>query len=313
MVYEIAIIGGGPAGYAAGIYAARARMKTVLVESMSVMGQLTMTDEIENYPGIQSVGGFPLVDTMKKQAVSFGLETLYGNVDSLSKINDEGEDCFEIGYEGKSLKAMTIIIATGAQPRKLGVPGEAKFTGKGVSYCATCDAAFFRDKEVVVVGGGDTAVEEAVYLTKFAEKVSIVHRKDKLRAVKAIQEKAFANKKIDFIWKSTVKEIAGTEKVEKIILNNVDTKEISEKSCDGVFVFTGWTPNTSFLDGFLKLHDSGNIVVNADMETEIPGVFAAGDCVYKKLKQVITAASDGAVASVSAQHYVETIKGTLYE
>ncbi|MBF0253484.1 MAG: FAD-dependent oxidoreductase [Candidatus Omnitrophica bacterium] len=270
-MYDIAIIGGGPAGLSAGIYASRARMKTVMIESMSVMGQLTMTDEIENYPGIVKMGGFDLVDTMKKQAVSFGLESILANVNSISKTDD---GYFTIEYDSKTLKAMSVIIATGAQPRKLDVPGEKELTGKGVSYCATCDAAFFREKEVVVIGGGDTAVEEAIYLTKFANKVTIIHRKDRLRAVKSIQEKAFANKKIDFIWKSIVKEIRGNIKVEKIILSNVDTGQIEEKNCDGVFVFTGWTPNTNFLNSFLKLHDSGNIIVDADMKTGLEGVFS---------------------------------------
>ncbi len=310
---EIIIIGGGPAGLTAGLYASRARMNTLLLESVSVMSQLAMTEAIENYPGVTKTGGFDLVETFKKQAEAFGLESSQVTVKSVSLKKEGDLSVWQVeGEEGKTHEALSVIVATGASPRKLDIPGEKEFISKGVSYCATCDAAFFRDKDVVVVGGGDTAVEEALFLTKFAGGVTLVHRRDRLRATKILQERAHANKKMHFVWDSVAEEIKGKDKVEKIILRNIKTDKKSEVACHGVFIFIGWRPNTDFLKGTLALDEKGCIVVDSQMKTSAGGLFAAGDCCSKLLHQVVTACGDGAVAAVSATNYVERIKGTLY-
>jgi len=312
-VYDVAIIGAGPAGLTAGLYAARARMKTLIVESLSVMGQITMTDEIENYPGIRKTGGFDLVGIIKEQAVSFGADRFDGTVEGISSVQDKGTEIWRIQCGKDIREALSIIVASGASPRKLDVSGEKEFTGKGVSYCATCDAAFFREKDLLVIGGGNAAIEEAIFLTKFARKVTVVHRRDKLRASKVVQERAFSNAKMEFIWDSVIEEINGSDKVEKAVIKNIKTLASSEFPCDGVFVFTGWVPNTGFLGDLIKLDEKKRIVTGEDMETNRPGIFACGDCRKRPLNQVITACADGAVAAQSAQHYVEKLKGTAYE
>ncbi len=312
-MFDIAIIGGGPSGLTAGLYASRARMKVLLMESMSVMGQLTMTDEIENFPGVGSAKGYDLIAKMKEQAVSFGLDCRIGTVSALKHISVDGKDEFVIETEdGIQEKALSVIIASGARPRKLGVKGETEFTGKGVSYCATCDAAFFREKDIVVVGGGDTAIEEAIFLTKFGRKVTVIHRRDRLRAAKILQERAFANKKIEFEWESVVDEINGDDSVTSLSLKNIKTGGLKNFPCDGVFVFTGWTPNTDFADMNIEMDERGFIIVNASMNTSVEGIFAGGDCCDKPLKQVVTACGDGAVAAESARLYVEELKGVAY-
>jgi len=311
-VYDIAIIGGGPAGLTAGIYASRARMKTVMVESVSVMGQLTMTDIIENYPGIDSINGYKLVDDMKKQAVSFGMEARMGTVEKIVKSPQNGGAIWKIFYESGEVEALSVIIASGARARNLGVPGEEDLRGKGVSYCATCDGAFFKEKEITVVGGGDTAIEEAVYLTRFASKVNIIHRRDRLRAARILQERAMSNDKINFIWDSVVEEIRGEGKVQGVLLKNVKTGVNTELPCDGVFIFTGWKPNTEFLKGVLDLGDAGYINVDKSMRTDEKAIFACGDCCDKPLYQVVTACGDGAIAADAARKYVEELKGTAY-
>ncbi|MBF0215685.1 MAG: thioredoxin-disulfide reductase [Candidatus Omnitrophica bacterium] len=312
-VNDIVIIGGGPAGLTAGIYCSRSRMKTALIESMSVMGQITMTEEIENYPGIKTSGGFDLVMKMKEQAMGFGLTCETGTVLGVKRTAKGGLKCWEITHETASVKALACIIATGARPKGLGVKGEEEFRGKGVSYCATCDAAFFRDKDIVVVGGGDTAVEEAIYLTKFGKKVTIIHRRDRLRAAKIIQERAFNNNKIEFAWNSVIEEISGKIKVEKVHVKDVITGKRTDIKCEGVFVFAGWAPNTAFLGNLLEADKGGNIKVTADMKTSEPGIFACGDCCDRPFKQVVTACGDGAVAAHSAQLYVEELKGEAYK
>ena len=311
-IHDIIIIGGGPAGLAAGIYAARARMDTLLVESLSVMGQLTMTSEIENYPGVDSVGGFELITKLKNQATKFGLECAQATVQSLSKETVDGQEIWSIETDSGTYKTISVIVATGATAKKLGIPGETKFIGSGVSYCGTCDAAFFREKDIIVIGGGDTAVEEALFLTKFGKKVTLIHRRDRLRATKILQERAFANDKLDFIWESTVQEIKGEGNVNGIVVKNVKTEELSEVSCDGVFIFVGWQPNTDFVDGVVDRNKQEAIVVNKEMNTSAKGIFAAGDCCEKLLLQVITACGDGATAAFSAQHYVDNVKGCAY-
>ncbi|MGB2599522.1 MAG: thioredoxin-disulfide reductase [Candidatus Omnitrophota bacterium] len=311
-VYDTIIIGGGPAGLTAGLYAARARMNVLLIESLSVMGQATMTDMIENYPGVEKASGIELIDTFKKQAVSFGLSTGTGTVKSLSLSEKEGFPVWSVEDENGMREALSVIVATGAIPKKLEVPGEEEFLGKGISYCATCDAAFFREKDIVVVGGGDTAVEEALFLTRFGKKVTLIHRRDRLRAAKILQEKALSSEKMEFVWDTVVKEIAGSDKIEKVKLENVKTGEASELSCDGVFIFAGWRPNTDFLNGILKLSEKNCIVVDQEMKTSEKGVFACGDCCHKALHQVVTACGDGAIAANSAQQYVDELKGIAY-
>jgi len=312
-VYDVVIIGGGPAGFTAGLYAARARMKTLIIESLSVMGQATMTDEIENYPGIEKTGGFDLVNKMKDQALSFGAETLSLTVENIRVVEKGETKLWVVNCGTKEIEALSIIVATGASPRKLNAPGEEEFTGRGVSYCATCDAAFFKEKDVVVVGGGNAAIEEAIFLTKFVRKITVVHRRDRLRASKVVQERAFANKKMEFVWDSVVEEIAGSGKVERVRIKNVKTEEDSELVCDGVFVFTGWIPNTAFIEDLIELGEKKHVITDENMATNKPGIFAGGDCRQRPLNQVITACSDGAIAAQSAQHYVETLKGTAYE
>ncbi len=305
MDYDVVIIGGGPAGLTAALYASRAKLKTLLVESYTVPGQAIITDSIENYPGfVDGVNGFELIEKFKKQAQKFGTELKTGNVKKIEK-DPKG---WKVEVEGKTISSFSVIIASGARSRKLGVPGEEKFQGKGVSYCATCDGALYKDKEVVLVGGGDTSIEEAIFLTKFVKKVKVVHRRDRLRATKILQERALSNKKIEFIWESNVVEILGDNKVQ-----GVRTSKGADILCEGVFIFVGYIPNTDFVKGLVKLDKSGYILADDDMKTSKKGIFACGDCRKKLLRQVITACGDGATAAFSAQHYVETLKGTAYK
>lgn len=306
-IYDVVIIGEGPAGLSAGLYASRSRLKTLIVEKEKAGGQIVTTDEVANYPGsIENATGPSLINRMVEQAKEFGAEI---QLDTIKEVELEGEIKVLKGDKGE-YKAKTVIIATGAQPRKIGCPGEAEFTGRGVSYCATCDAAFFEDMEVFVVGGGDTAVEEGMYLTKFARKVTLIHRRDELRAAKSIQEKAFANEKMHFMWDSVVKEIKGDGIVESMLVENVKTGEVTEIVADeedgtfGIFVFVGFLPNTKLFEGIIEM-ENGYIVTDQDMKTNIPGVFAAGDCRVKSLRQVVTATADGAIAAIQAEKYIE--------
>lgn len=312
-IYDTVIVGGGPAGFTAGLYAARSRMRVVLIESLSVMGQLTMTDSIENYPGMQQVSGFELVSKMKENAVSFGLKCEFGTVKQVSTIKGAAEQLWQVEYESGSISARSVIVAAGASPKKLDVPGEKEFIGKGVSYCATCDGAFFRDKNIVVVGGGNSAIEEALFLTKFGKKVTVIHRRDKLRASKIVQERVFSCKKIDLVWESVVEGISGKEKVEKVHVKNIRTGEKRTIECDGVFIFAGWTPNTDFIKGLVKTAENGGIIVDEEMRTSANGIFACGDCCQRPLHQVVTACGDGAIAAFSAEKHVEKMKGTSYD
>jgi len=308
-IYDIIIIGGGPAGLTAGMYAARARMKTLLVESFTVMGEATMTDMIENYPGVISSSGFELVSTFKKQAESFGLVCRQETVKNIS--NKDGT--WQIEGDEMAASALSLIVASGASPKKMGVSGEKEFLGKGVSYCATCDGAFFKDKDILVVGGGDTAVEEALFLTRFGRKVTIVHRRNRLRAAKILQERAKKSGKIEFVWDSAIEEIYGTSKVEGVKVKNVKTLKVENIPCDGVFVFIGWNPNTGFVKDAVKVDKGGGILTDEDMKTSQKGIFAAGDCRKKLLHQVVTACGDGAVAAYAAGQYVDEIKGIAYK
>jgi len=311
-LYDMVIIGGGPAGYTAGIYAARASLKALLIEGATTVSQITVTDLIENYPGMpEGINGFELVQLFRRQAEKFGLEIIQGDVAALAKEKRDGMETWKVST-GKDYATLAVIIATGANWRKIGVPGEENFAGKGVSYCATCDGPFYRDKEVFVIGGGDTAIQEAIFLTHFAEKVTVIHRRDRLRATKILQEKAFAHDKIQFIWDSVVEEIAGKQYVEGIKIKNLKTGESINLPADGVFVFVGINPNTEAFQGIMKLDKGGYISTDGNMQTSAKGVFACGDCISKLLRQVVTACGDGATAAFSAQLYVEALKGESY-
>ena len=307
-IYDVIIIGAGPSGLAAGLYAGRSRLSTLIIEKGQDGGQIAITNEIENYPG-QSLGeesGPSLIARMTAQAEKFGAERVS---DTVKEVELEGEiktiKCLKGEYQGK-----TVIISTGAHSRPIGCKGEEEYKGKGISYCATCDANFFEDFEVYVVGGGDSAVEEAMYLTKFARKVTVIHRRDELRAAKSIQEKAFANDKLFFMWDTVVEEVGGDDIVEWMDVKNVKTGEITRVEADpedgmfGVFGFIGTLPNSDIFKGIIDMDERGYIITDADMHTNIPGVYAAGDVRVKSLRQVVTAAADGAIAAVQAEKYL---------
>lgn len=302
--HDTIIIGGGPAGLSAGIYAMRSRLNTVLIEKYVPGGQMVITDFVENYPGFaDGITGAELSAAMELQARNLGLEVVSAEVLNLDLAHEEKN---VITSEGE-FTAPTVIISLGASYRRLGLPGEGRMIGKGVSYCATCDGAFFRDKELAVIGGGNTAVQDAVFLTRFARKVTIVHRRDALRATKILQERALKNPKIEMAWSSVVTGIEGDTKVTGVVLKNV--KDGSERTLpvDGVFILIGTDPQTEILRGHVTLDPSGYVITNDDMHTNVPGVFAAGDCRRKSLRQMVTAASDGAIAAVEAEKYIEAL------
>ena len=306
-VYDVIILGGGPAGLTAGLYAGRSRLSTLIIEKGQDGGQIAITDEIENYPGqiVEGESGPSLIARMTEQAKKFGAERCS---DVIKSVELEGDVKKLVGAKGE-YQGKCVIIATGAFPKPIGCENEGKFTGKGISFCATCDAAFFEDFEVYVVGGGDSAVEEAMYLTKFARKVTIIHRRDELRAAKSIQEKAFANPKIAFMWDSVVVSVDGDELLSSMVVKNVKTGELTKVEADeddgifGLFGFIGYNPNSSLFEGMLDM-EGGYIKTDDNMHTNIPGVFAAGDIRVKSLRQVVTAAADGAIAAMQAEHYV---------
>ncbi len=310
--YDTIIVGGGPAGYTAGIYAARSGLKTLLVEGAATVSQITITDLIENYPGIpDGINGYDLMQLFKKQAQNFGLEIITSDVQSIKRTGDNPA-MWDIDLADKSFRTLSVIAATGAQWNKLGVPGEVEFAGKGVSYCATCDGPFYRDKDVVVVGGGDTAIQEALFLTHFAKKVTVLHRRDRLRAAAILQKRAFAEKKIEFVWKAKLTEVAGTEFVTGVKMADVESGKVSAIEAEGVFIFVGRTPSTGLFRDVLKLDAGGYIITDDNMRTSAPGIFAAGDCRAKLFRQVVTAAGDGANAIYSAELYVDELKGQTY-
>jgi thioredoxin reductase (NADPH) len=313
-VYDIVILGGGPAGLTAGIYASRARMKTLLVERAACGGQVLIADRIENFPGFpDGAKGPDLAEWMSKQAGHFGLEIKTDEVKRIIPKRSE-KDSFSIELsDSPALKARAIIMATGAKWNSLNVPGEKELSGRGVSYCATCDGPLFRGKDVVVVGGGDTALEDALFLTKFANKVTIVHRRDKLRATKILQERAFANKKIEMCLNSTCAEILGKVRVEGIKVKDVKTAGEKTIKADGVFVLIGLSPNTDIVKGLISLCPKGYVLTNEEMKTSVDGIFACGDVRMKMLRQVVTATGDGAIAATSAEHYVERLNGIEYK
>jgi len=301
MIYDLAIIGGGPAGLTAALYGARGGLKTIVLESSMPGGQAALTDIIANYPGFpEGISGPELMTKFHQQATKHGAEF---KIKEVKSIKDQGEvKRIVVGEE--EIEAKSIVVATGARARKVGVPGEEKFQGRGVSYCATCDGAFFKGKRVAVIGGGDSAVEEALFLTKYASQVVIIHRRDQLRAVKVLQEKAFNNEKMDFLWDSTPQEIKGTNKVEQVAVKNVKTGEITDHQFDGVFVFVGTEPNTDYVKGVVELNEKGYVIANDFLQTSAKGIFVAGDVREKFLRQVSTAVGDGAHAAMAAERYL---------
>ena len=305
MKYDCIIIGAGPAGMTAALYAARANLKTLLLERGIPGGQMNNTAEVENYPGFDSILGPDLALKMYDGVNQFGVEHGYGNV---VEVKDH-QDYKEVITDDASYEAKVVIIATGCEHRNLEVPGEAEYSGRGVSYCAVCDGAFFRNKKLIVVGGGDSAVEEAIYLTQFADEVKIVHRRDALRAQKIIQDRAFANEKISFIWDSVVEEIKGDDqKVTGVQIKNVKTGETYEEAADGVFIYVGLIPLTQAFTSLGITDDAGWIVTDERMQTKIPGLLACGDARQKHLRQITTAVGDGGIAGQQAYQYIEENK-----
>ena len=303
--FDTVILGGGPAGLSAGIYASRGAISTAIVDINMFGGQPSNYLELENYPGFSVVGGYDLMEKFEEHADKFGVQKF--PMQEIEKIDLKSNPKI-ILTKDTEFRAKSVIIATGAQPMKLGVPGEKEFVGRGVSYCAVCDGAFYREKTVAVVGGGNAAVEEAMYLTKFADKVYVIHRRDELRADKIVQERAFKNEKIEFIWDSVVKEILGEDLVHTAVLENVKTKEIKKLPVDGVFPYIGITPNVENISGQLEQDAGGFIMTDETMKTSVDGVYAVGDVRHTPLRQVITAASDGAIGAVYAVKYIETHK-----
>jgi len=296
-IYDVIIVGAGPAGMAAAIYTGRAMLDTLVIEKGIHGGQILLTDWIENYPGFpDGIAPFQLMEDFRKQAEKFGAKFQMDEVREIRREND----CWRLVGNNDNYLAKVVIIATGSVYQKLGVKGEERLTGKGVSYCATCDAAFFRDKEVVVVGGGDQALEEAIFLSKFCRKVIIIHRRDEFRATKILQERIFANKKIQVIWDSIAAEILGEGRVESLAIKNIKTGATSEIKLDGIFVSVGMAPNTGFLKGLLDLDEQGRIKVSPTMATSQPGIFAAGDATNACPQQVATAVGTGVAAAISA-------------
>ncbi|MFH1647133.1 MAG: thioredoxin-disulfide reductase [Chloroflexota bacterium] len=299
--YDVIIIGGGPAGLSAGIYTARARLATLLIERGAVGGQIINAEWVENYPGFaEGVGGVALTEAMHQQAAKFGLETL---VTEVTGVKVKGKQKVVSTAKG-DFTARAVIVAGGSERQKLGIPGEAEYTGKGVSFCATCDGAFFRDKPVAVVGGGNAAITEALELTKFASRITVIHRRNELRATKILQEKAFAEPRIEFLWDTVPEEIIGETFVSKMRVRNVRTGKKSDLEVAGIFMSVGFRPNTGFLGGLLKLDETGAVVTSDRMETSVPGILAAGDIRGGSIRQVIAAAGDGAVAAISAEKYI---------
>ena len=306
---RLIIIGSGSAGLTAGIYAGRAQLEPLLITGSAPGGQMALTSEIENYPGFpQGLSGQELTQLMQQQAERFGTKV---QMDEVTAVELSTHPFKAVTYGGE-VEAKALIIATGSSPRKLGVPGEAKFSGRGVSYCATCDGFFYRDRRVVVVGGGDSAIEEAIFLTRFATQVYVVHRRDRLRAEKVFQERAFRNEKIAFIWNSVVGEILGDGKVTGVRLQNVKTEEESTLETDGAFIYVGAIPNTAFLEGQLELDDRGYVVTDRLCHTNVPGVFAAGDVQERVLKQVATAVGSGAMAAMEAEKFIAELEDRAY-
>lgn len=305
-IYDVVIIGAGPAGMTAGIYASRALLKTIMIEKGVAGGLMAVTDKLENWPGDLSVSGADLSERMFKQATGLGCEFRMGEVTKIDRLSDGN---FLVNMlEDEDIRAKTVIYAAGSTPRFADIPGEKEFAGKGVSYCAVCDAAFYRGLKVAVLGGGDSALKEALYLTKFAEEVIIIHRRQEFRAEKIIQEEVKNNPKIKFVLDSVAEKIEGTDFVEKVIVKNVKTGETSVVIADGVFVFLGYIPKVEPVKHLVELAEDGRVKANYKMNTNVAGFFAAGDVIHKLVNQVATAVGDGATAATAAEHYISTEK-----
>ena len=301
--FDTVILGGGPGGLSAGLYAGRSALTTAIVDINMFGGQPSNYLELENYPGFNKIGGYELMENFEKHADTFGIQKF-----PMQEILNIDLKAKKITTKDNEFTAKAIIIATGAQPMKLNIPGEKEFLGRGVSYCAVCDGAFYKDKIVAVVGGGNSAVEEAMYLTKFASKVYIIHRRNELRADKIVQDRAFKNEKIEFLWDTVVREIKGSTLVEKLITENVKTGKTEELSINGIFPYIGIIPNVEMINGQLAQDAKGFIITNETMQTSVDGVYAVGDVRNTPLRQVITATADGAVAAVYASKYIESLK-----
>ena len=303
--YDVIIIGGGCAGLAAALYAGRARLKTLLLDKLDVGGQLATTYEVENYPGfVEPILGPELMQRFADQAKRFGCEVRSAQVVG---INADDTVARVVRTDKGDLRCKAVVVASGADPKTLGVPGEDRLRGRGVSYCATCDAPFFRDKEVAAIGGGNTAIDEGLYITKFARRVTIVHRRDKLRCERIYEEQALRNEKMAFRWDTVVEEFVGGDVLEKLLLRNVKTGERSELAVSGAFVLIGTKPNTEFLRGVCELDELGFVVVNPRKETSVPGIFAGGDVEDAVFRQAVTAAGFGCAAALSAKHYIDRL------
>ena len=303
-MYDVVIIGGGPAGLAAGLYTARGSRSTLLIERKGIGGQIALTNLVENYPGFEAgVNGFDLGQQMHRQASKYGMETRYAEMTAITT----SEGGFLVETSEGPVAARAVIVTAGADYNRLGVPGEERLTGFGVSYCATCDAAFFRDMDVIVVGGGDAAMDEGLFITRYARSVTVVHRRDTLRAGKVLQDRAFANPKMRFVWNTVVEEITGTTAVDGVRLRNLVTGEVSSLAAAAVFIFIGQHPNTDWLSGMLRLDTGGHLPVNLWMETAIPGLFAAGDVRSESARQVASGVGDGVTAAVRAEHYLSNL------
>ena len=306
--YELVIIGAGVAGLTAAQYGARANLKTLVIEEMAPGGQALLIDTLENYPGIlEPVSGFDLAETMRAQAERFGAEFLSTSVE---KVEKQGTGFIVRSSDGV-LRAEALIVATGAKHRRLGIPGEDEFIGRGVSYCATCDGPFFKGKRILVVGGGDSACDEAMYLSKLSDKVVMIHRKDRFRAQKALAERVLRNPSVSVVFNTVALRISGTKKVESVTLRNLETGETRDEAFDAVFVFIGSDPNTAIVPETAK-DETGSIVADDSMASSVPGLFAAGDVRASPFRQIITACSDGAIAAHAASHYIDEMRGAAY-
>jgi thioredoxin reductase (NADPH) len=304
--YDVVIIGGGPAGLAAGLYAARGRHKTILIEKGVIGGQIALTEIVENYPGIPQVNGFDLAQTMLQQSESYGMETEYTTVSGILREpqDERGQAKWTIHTEAGDFLAKALIITAGADYNRLGVPGEERLIGKGVSYCATCDAAFFKDMPVAIVGGGDAALDEGIFTSRYVSMATVIHRRGELRASAILQERAFANPKMEFTWNTVVDEVVGEDQVESLKLRNVVTGEESSIPVSAVFIFIGNHPNTDFIGDLVPRDKGGHIIVDEWMKTPKPGLFAAGDVRQNSARQVASSVGDGVTAAIAADHYI---------
>jgi len=306
-VFDVVIVGAGPAGLTAAIYASRGRLKTAVLERNMAGGQIALTDLVENYPGFpEGISGFDLSQKMKEQAEKFGAEMR--EIEGVAELHSDPEGCWVVATDREQIRTRAVILAPGVEPRRSGIPGEAEFIGRGVSWCATCDGALYRGKTVAVIGGGDAAVEEGMFLTKFAEKVYLVHRRDELRAAPIAQERAFANPKFEFVWDSIPKQIEGAEMVEALDVENVKTGEGRSLPVNGVFMYIGQIPNTAWLKDTVELDEYGHIVTDELLRTKLPGVFACGDARANPLKQIAMAVGEGALAAVQAGRYLDELE-----